>query len=90
MQEDGILFLCLCVCMCVCYASAITEQAFLRSFVGNSSGHHVQGRIKGSREKTRQNYNRVGNGVGDSCSFGAYLAKKGKKTVSMTPTIASM
>lgn len=35
-------------------------------------------------------YKRVGKGVGDSCSFGAYLAKKGKKRVSMTPTIASM
>lgn len=36
------------------------------------------------------NYNSVGKGVGDSCSFGAYLAKNGKKTVSMTPTMASM
>lgn len=35
-------------------------------------------------------YKSVGKGVGDSCSFGAYLAKKGKKTVSMTPTMASM
>lgn len=48
----------------------------------------------GKKNKTRQNkklnYNSVGKGVGDSCSFGAYLAKKGKKTVSMTPTMASM
>lgn len=35
-------------------------------------------------------YKRVGRGVGDICSFGAYLAKKGKKRVSMTPTMASM
>lgn len=35
-------------------------------------------------------YKSVGKGVGDSCSLGAYLAKKGKKTVSMTPTMANM
>lgn len=46
--------------------------------------------VRKRRRKTRHNYKSVGSGVGDSCSFGAYLAKKGKKTVSMTPTIASM
>lgn len=42
------------------------------------------------QETAKIHYNRVGKGVGDSCSFGAYLAKKGKNTVSMTPTMASM
>lgn len=43
-----------------------------------------------SSRSPSEHYKSVGKGVGDSCSFGAYLAKKGKKTVSMTPTMASM
>ncbi|KAG9486081.1 hypothetical protein GDO78_008909 [Eleutherodactylus coqui] len=35
-------------------------------------------------------YKIVGIGVGEMCSFGAYLAKNGKNTDNMTPTIASM
>lgn len=45
---------------------------------------------RGGNTDISMHYNRVGRGVGDSCSLGAYLAKKGKKTVSITPTIASM
>lgn len=41
-------------------------------------------------EHDRGVYKSVGRGVGRSCSFGAYLAKKGKKRVSMTPTMANM
>lgn len=86
MQEDS-------VCRWVS-ASVITESQTASPLKNGMqlSLHDIE---PGSGGKQKQDivpmhYNSVGRGVGDSCSFGAYLAKKGKKTVSMTPTIASM
>ena len=80
-------------------SSVITEWASSNSIapwqrgVGVSLQHHTQVRERVVRKRNKTpsiHYNSVGKGVGDSCSLGAYLAKKGKKTVSMTPTMASM
>ena len=81
-----------------CWVSIRTEW----SFFSNSILLKTKGRVSSLydiKDKVGENphpvvnpvhYKRVGRGVGDRCSFGAYFAKKGRKRVSMTPTIASM
>lgn len=83
-QEDG-------VC-CPVSSQQRVKRLFWTSSIVVSAWH--QSKIvlgtKETQETAEIHYNRVGKGVGDNCSFGAYLAKKGKNTVSMTPTMASI